>query len=51
MSIPIDIEKKLLNAFTKSNKNLKEFIIDLINRDDLLMAIGRDEDINKYLDH
>jgi len=51
MSIPIGIKKKLDDAFTKSNENLQQFIIDIINRDDLLMAIMRNEDLNQYLDN
>lgn len=51
MSIPIDIKKKLDKAFTKSNEDLQQFIIDIINRDDLLMAIMRNEDLDQYLEN
>jgi len=49
MSIPNDIEKRLMNTFTQSNENLNQFIIDLINRDDLLMGIIEGDDVNQYL--
>mmetsp|Transcript_33388 Transcript_33388/g.28217 ORF Transcript_33388/g.28217 Transcript_33388/m.28217 type:complete len:101 (-) Transcript_33388:2436-2738(-) len=51
MSIDKNIKKRLLKSFTKSNHDLKQFIIDIINRDDLLMALLRGEDVNKYLEN
>jgi len=47
MSITSEIKDKLIKSFTKSNDDLRNFIIDIINRDDLIMAIIRGEDLDQ----
>lgn len=51
MTIDKSIESKLKSSFTKSNSELTKFIIDIINRNDLIMALKRDEDVNQYLEN
>jgi len=47
MSITSKIKDKLIKSFTESNDDLRNFVIDIINRDDLIMAIIRGEELDQ----